>query len=70
MTDEIDGTQDNAGALLASGMLQRAGSMGLNARLYLANNDGYGFFSRLGDLVVTGPTLSTSIKEPPCLTQH
>jgi hydroxypyruvate reductase len=22
----------------------------------LANNDGYGFFSQLGDLIVTGPT--------------
>ena len=24
----------------------------------LADNDGYGFFSGLGDLVITGPTLT------------
>jgi hydroxypyruvate reductase len=30
--------------------------MGLDAKRMLADNDGYGFFSALGDLVVTGPT--------------
>ena len=35
---------------------QRA--QGLDARALLADNDGYGFFSALGDLVVTGPTLT------------
>ena len=30
--------------------------LGLNVRKLLANNDAYGFFSGLGDLVVTGPT--------------
>ena len=29
---------------------------GLDARVLLADNDAYGFFSALGDLVVTGPT--------------
>ncbi|MGB5568873.1 MAG: MOFRL family protein [Sedimenticolaceae bacterium] len=28
----------------------------MNAKERLANNDGYEFFSALGDLVVTGPT--------------
>jgi hydroxypyruvate reductase len=28
----------------------------LDAKAMLANNDGYGFFSAIGDLVVTGPT--------------
>jgi hydroxypyruvate reductase len=55
-TDGIDGTEDNAGALLAPDSLARAAASGLNAKAMLANNDGYGFFSQLGDLIVTGPT--------------
>ncbi len=55
-TDGIDGTEDNAGALLAPDTLARALSAGLDARALLADNDGYRFFSGLGDLVVTGPT--------------
>ncbi|MGH6931747.1 MAG: glycerate kinase type-2 family protein [Dongiaceae bacterium] len=55
-TDGIDGTEDNAGALLAPDSLARARARGLDPRAMLANNDGYGFFSALGDLVVTGPT--------------
>jgi len=57
-TDGVDGTEDNAGAMLTPDTLQRAAAIGLDARALLANNDGYGFFSRLGDLVVTGPTLT------------
>ena len=55
-TDGIDGTEDNAGALLVPDSLARARSLGLDARAMLDDNDGYGFFSALGDLVVTGPT--------------
>ena len=55
-TDGIDGTEDNAGALLAPDTLARAAALGLNARERLADNDGYGFFAGLGDLVTTGPT--------------
>jgi hydroxypyruvate reductase len=55
-TDGIDGTEDNAGCLLAPDSLARAATKGLDARRHLADNDGYGFFSALGDLVVTGPT--------------
>jgi glycerate 2-kinase len=55
-TDGIDGTEDNAGALLRPDSLARARALGLDARAMLANNDGYGFFASLGDLVVTGPT--------------
>ena len=57
-TDGIDGTHDNAGALLSPDTLVRAAAMGLDAGAYLADNDGYGFFSALGDLVVTGPTFT------------
>jgi hydroxypyruvate reductase len=55
-TDGIDGTEDNAGAVLRPDSLARARSIGLDARAMLENNDGYGFFSALGDLIVTGPT--------------
>lgn len=55
-TDGIDGSEDNAGAILAPDTLQRAARKKLRAGNLLENNDGYGFFSALGDLVVTGPT--------------
>jgi hydroxypyruvate reductase len=55
-TDGIDGTEDNAGALLDPNSLHRARTLDLDANARLLNNDGYGFFSALGDLVVTGPT--------------
>jgi glycerate 2-kinase len=57
-TDGIDGSEDNAGALLAPDTLIRAGAHGLRARAMLDNNDGYHFFEALGDLVVCGPTLT------------
>ena len=55
-TDGIDGSEDNAGAVLAPDAVARARSRGLEAKKLLANNDGYGFFSALDALVVTGPT--------------
>ena len=55
-TDGIDGSGDNAGALLQPDTLARARAKGLDARKLLAANDSYGFFAALGDLVVTGPT--------------
>jgi len=55
-TDGIDGSEDNAGAVIAPDTLARAHALGLDAQARLADNDGYGFFSRLNDLVVTGPT--------------
>jgi glycerate 2-kinase len=55
-TDGIDGTEDNAGAVLAPDSASRAAALGLSARKMLENNDGYSYFSALGDLLVTGPT--------------
>jgi hydroxypyruvate reductase len=55
-TDGIDGSEDNAGALLAPDSLKRAARKKLDAAKLLNDNDGYGFFAALGDLVVTGPT--------------
>ncbi len=55
-TDGMDGTEGNAGALVSPDTLARARAKNLNARAMLENNDGYGFFSALGDLITTGPT--------------
>jgi glycerate 2-kinase len=57
-TDGIDGSEDNAGALALPDSLARARAKGLDAKAMLADNDGYGFFAALGDLVITGPTLT------------
>lgn len=55
-TDGIDGTEDNAGAMIAPDTLRRSRASGVDAAALLAQNDSYGFFSALGDLVITGPT--------------
>jgi hydroxypyruvate reductase len=57
-TDGIDGTDDNAGAIVYPDSIARAGALGISVKEALAQNDGYGFFAALGDLVVTGPTLT------------
>ncbi len=51
-TDGIDGSEDNAGAILTPDSMRRR----RDAKAMLAKHDSYGFFSALGDLVVTGPT--------------
>jgi hydroxypyruvate reductase len=55
-TDGIDGSEDNAGAVLLPDSLARAAGRGADARALLVENDAYGFFSALEDLVETGPT--------------
>jgi glycerate 2-kinase len=57
-TDGIDGTEDNAGAFCGPNTLARARAMGLDLAARLADNDAWGAFNELGDLVVTGPTLT------------
>jgi glycerate 2-kinase len=51
-TDGIDGTEDNAGAVLTPQSMKK----GRDAKALLAKNDSYTFFKELGDLVITGPT--------------
>ena len=55
-TDGIDGSEDNAGAWIAPDSPARAMAAGLDPGALLGDNDSYTFFSRLGDLLVTGPT--------------
>ena len=57
-TDGIDGSEDNAGALIGPDTLTRAAALGVDARAHLADNDAYGFFEKLDDLLITGPTLT------------
>ena len=57
-TDGIDGNADNAGAFVAPDTLARARAAGVDARAHLARNDSCGVFAALGDLLVTGPTLT------------
>jgi hydroxypyruvate reductase len=57
-TDGIDGSEDNAGAVIEPASLERAVRQGLSAKVKLRENDSYGFFAGLGDLVVCGPTLT------------
>ena len=55
-TDGNDGPTDAAGAFVDGTTLDRAAALGLDPAAYLANNDSYTFFDRLGDLIRTGPT--------------
>lgn len=55
-TDGIDGSEDNAGAIIDPTTLARARKKGLSANDALEHNVTYEFFAQLGDLVKTGPT--------------
>lgn len=57
-TDGIDGTENAAGARVHPDTLARARAAGLDPHEHLAGNNAYCFFEALGDLVVTGPTLT------------
>lgn len=55
-TDGIDGTEEAAGAIATPSTLARAAAH--DPRGKLAGHDSHGVFAALGDLVVTGPTLT------------
>jgi glycerate 2-kinase len=55
-TDGVDGPTDAAGAIVDGKTIARAAEMDLNSEEFLAENDSYNFFSKLGDLIFTGST--------------
>jgi len=57
-TDGTDGPTDAAGAMADGTTVMRARDAGLDPAAYLDNNDSYNFFGQLGDLLITGPTLT------------
>lgn len=57
-TDGVDGAGEIAGAILTPDTLKRARAAGISPKDTLARNDAHTFFERLGDSVVTGPTLT------------
>ena len=65
-TDGVDGSEDNAGALIYPDTLKRAEAAGISAKAMLANNDPYTFFKGVGDLLETGPTM-TNVNDLRCI---
>ncbi len=57
-TDGIDGVEDAAGAIATPDTLARAHAHGLDPAGLLAKHDSYTMFAALGDLIITGPTLT------------
>jgi hydroxypyruvate reductase len=57
-TDGVDGAEEIAGAMMAPDSIERAWRLGMSPRTSLSNNDAHTFFERLGDSVITGPTLT------------
>ncbi len=57
-TDGIDGSGDNAGAIIDPTTLTRAAALGIDLAAALERNRSYATFAALGDLVITGPTFT------------
>lgn len=57
-SDGIDGDSDAAGAIVTPDTLTRMRAAGIDPRALLAGHDSYTAFNAIGDLVVTGPTLT------------
>ncbi|MFF2321931.1 glycerate kinase [Agrobacterium sp. NPDC058088] len=57
-SDGIDGVEDAAGAVVTPDTLARMRAASIDPRQSLVNHDSYTAFKAVGDLVVTGPTLT------------
>jgi len=61
-TDGIDGNSRAAGAIADETTLRRARGFGLDASEFLARSDSFGFFEKLDDAIITGPT-GTNVRD-------
>ena len=66
-TDGTDGPTDAAGAFAHGDTMARAEEMGLDAEVFLDQNDSYSFFDKTGDLLITGPTKTNVMDLRICL---
>ncbi|WP_299483964.1 glycerate kinase [uncultured Roseibium sp.] len=57
-TDGVDGAAEVAGAVIGPDTLFKAEEQGVSASAALSENDAHSFFEKIGDQVVTGPTLT------------
>lgn len=57
-TDGIDGSEENAGAMITPTTLRRSQEIGTDLVQKLEDNDSYSVFQSLDDLVITGPTFT------------
>jgi hydroxypyruvate reductase len=57
-TDGIDGSEDNAGAILTPETFSQAETLDLSPAEFLSRNDAYSFFQQVNGLVVSGPSLT------------
>lgn len=55
-TDGIDGSEDNAGAVITPSLWHQAKASGVDVMSFLLRNDCYNLFKQLDALLVTGPT--------------
>lgn len=61
-TDGVDGNSPAAGAFADETTLQRARSLGLDARRFLDESNAYALFDALNDAIITGPT-GTNVRD-------
>ncbi len=57
-TDGVDGGAEVAGAFISPSTLSRARKLGIDPWTELSQNNGHGFFEKLGDQLIPGPTLT------------
>ena len=61
-TDGVDGNSPAAGATADKKTIPRGRALGVSAEDYLKRSDSYGFFEKLNDAIVTGPT-GTNVRD-------
>jgi glycerate 2-kinase len=57
-TDGVDGVSDVAGAIIDDTTLLRARSLGIDPQDFLRGHNAHTFFEKIGDQIITGPTLT------------